>query len=517
MSPVDLRDLWERSRSLPGTKEERDAVWWDAVRQHAEGGDLLAYALYVHGHIPMFQQIAFSRHAYLIASQWERSNQTATVAPPRHGKTKLMNWEMEMWIGMETERCHTDPSHPVPTCLLVMNTAEQAEKECQLIEHTLEYNRRYRQLFPHVKPAKKFGWTKGHFFLDRPTPRDTPTFFACGMFGPIQGMGFRKMGMDDGTDQEDANNPAVIDRQKEFRFGVYADRLDDEHGQVRDILTRWHQKDSFSVLETLSHVDSLVMPALGFWDAHPEHGIKEKALWPEVWPEERLEAIRSQKVAAGEAGLWQLTYMCDPVIAEGALFKRDWLRHEPPPGDLIVVQAVDPAIGTGDRADYFVVATVGLDMRARRFHLLDIYRDRLEAPDQPDAIARQYEKWKPYSIGIESIFFQASLFQALRREGSLPIMEIPRRSGSGGVNKMMRMQSLASRYKEKQVSHPASAPWLEDYEAELMGIQYVDGKDIHKHDDQADAVAMSIDLLSRAMLSGGLNREPIYSDVIYRT
>ncbi|HZK67359.1 MAG TPA: hypothetical protein VFD42_07430, partial [Chloroflexota bacterium] len=487
----------------------------------------LAFALYVHGHIPMFQQIAFSRHAYLIASQWERSRQTATVAPPRHGKTKLMQWEMEMWIGMETEKCHAldgkgnllYPGHPVPTCLYVMNTAEQAEKECQLIEHTLEYNRRYRGLFPHVKPAKKFGWTKGHFFLARSTPRDTPTFQATGMFGPVQGAGFGKMGMDDGTDQQDAASPALIDRQKEFRFGVFADRMDEWHGQVRDILTRWHLNDMFSVLEDMPTVDCLVMPALGFWEAHPEHGITEKALWPEVWPEERPEEKRLEKVSAGQAGLWQLTYMCDPVVAEGAMFKRDWLKdiHASPPEGLIVVQAVDPAIGMTKRADSTVIATVGLDLKARRFHVLDIYHDQLEGPDQPAAIAKQYEKWQPYTVGIESIFYQAALFQTVYREGSTRVSKIERRSGAGGIPKMMRMMGLAVRYKEQQVIHPISAPWLEDYEVELMSIQYIDGKGIHKHEDRADAVEMCIQLLSPLITTGATPQEPIYSDVTVRT
>jgi len=508
---TDLNVLLAAARAAYPDAMAAEAAFMEEVKYRAGRGDLLCYGLWVHGHIPMFQQIAFSRHAYVIASQWEQYERTATVAPPRHGKTKLMQWEMEMWIGRETEKCFLDPSHPVPTCLYLMNTAEQAEKECQLMEHTLEFNKRYKALYPHVKPAKNYGWTKGHFFLTRPTPRDTPTFFACGMFGPIQGMGFLKMGMDDGTDQEDANNPATIERQKDFRFGVFADRLDDKKGQVRDILTRWHQKDSFSVLEQMPDVDCLVMPALGFWEAHPEHGMQDRALWPEVWGEERLEEVRKAKVAAGQAGLWQLTYMCDPVIAEGAIFKRTWLLHSAPPDNMIVVQAVDPAIGTSDRADYFVVATVGLDLKEKRFHILDIYRDRLEAPDQPAAIARCYDKWRPYSIGIETIFYQTALFQTLRREASLPLTEIPRRSGAGGINKMMRMQALANRYQNHLVMHPKEAPWLEDYETELMSVQYVNGKDVHKHEDQPDAVEMCITLLAPLMRSGLADAAPQYA------
>lgn len=508
---TDLNILLAAARAAYPDAMAAEAAFMEEVKYRAGQGDLLCYGLWVHGHVPMFQKIAFSRHAYVIASQWEQHKRTATVAPPRHGKTKLMQWEMEMWIGRETERCFLEPGYPVPTCLYVMNTVGQVEDECQVIEYTLEFNKRYKALYPHVKPAKKYGWTKDKFFLQRPEPRDTPTFQGTGMFGPIQGKGYGKLGMDDGTDQKDAGSPSTIEAQKQFRFGVFADRLDYEYGQVRDILTRWHQDDIFSVLEKQPDVNSLVMPALGYWETHPEHGVTAKALWPEVWTEHRLEVIRLNKVAAGESGLWQLTYMCDPVVAEGALFKRAWLLHEPAPSDMVVVQAVDPAIGQSERADYFVVATVGIDLGQRRFHILDIYRDRIEAPDQPAAIATQYEKWHPFAIGIESIFYQAALFQTLRREGSLPVTEIPRRSGAGGVNKQMRMQGLAGRYKEKQVVHPVSSPWLEDYETELMSVQYVDGKDIHKHEDQCDAVEMCLQLLAPLLRSSLVSEVPQYA------
>lgn len=293
------------------------------LKHNAQHGDLLCYGLYVHGATPIFQAIAYSRHAQVIAAQWEEHPHSATVAPPRHGKTTLMRWEYEQWLGMETEKTFTDPAYPTPTALYVMNTAGQVEDECQVIEYTLEHNKRYRQLFPHVKPAKQFGWTKSQFFLQRPVPRDTPSFVGCGMFGPIQGKGFRKLGMDDGTDQKDAGSPPVIEEQKRFRFGVFADRMDDENGTVRDILTRWHEKDIFSVLERISTVNSLVMPALGYWGP-------DEPLWPEVWGKKRLEAKRQETLDAGQAYLWPLTWLCSPQVATGDMYKRVWFVYGSP-------------------------------------------------------------------------------------------------------------------------------------------------------------------------------------------
>lgn len=496
---------------------EANAQWDMVLKYYAQRGDVLAYGLYVHGyHVPILAKLAFSRHAYLMACAMEQSSRTAFVCPPRHGKTTLMRWENELWLGMETEKCFADPSHPVPSALYVMNTADQAEKECMEVQHTLEYNRRYKGMFPHVKLDRKWGVTKGHFFLHRTIPRDVPSYFVCGQFGPIQGFGFGKMTMDDGTDQGDANSPSKIEQQKQFRFGVFADRLDDAGGQVRDVSTRWLQNDTFAVLEQMPGVYTIVMPILDYWIDHPEHGIKDRALWPEVWPEKRIEGVRQEKIAEGQAGLWELTYMCRPQLAEGGLFKREWIVRGKVPDDLFIIQTVDPASGTGDRADYTVVATVGLHRPSRKFYVLDILRSRVQGPDQPGYIRDAYNAWHPAYVGIESIFYQSTLLQYMRRQGELPLREIPRRSGSDVGKKMIRLAGLAARYKEKQVLLPdTDLPWIDDYITEACAINFTNSdKGTHAHDDQVDAVSMAIDILSGSM--GMQSQEPQYFPFSHR-
>ncbi len=201
---------------------------------------------------------------------------------------------------------------------------------------------------------------------------------------------------------------------------------------------------------------------------------------------------------------------------------------------IVIAQAVDPAEGLGDRADYTAIATVGLDMATRRFHILDVFRDRVDTTAQPAVVTAEYQKWAGpnfYRVGIETIFYQADLFRHLVIENLVPLKEIPRRSGTGStsMNKFLRLVGLAGRYTRPggtQILHPGrqddgvwlpdygNHPWLEAYEEELCAIGYVDGKEKHAHDDMADAVAMAVDMLAALLLGQYQAQKPRFIPVV---
>ncbi len=181
----------------------------------------------------------------------------------------------------------------------------------------------------------------------------------------------------------------------------------------------------------------------------------------------------------------------------------------------LVAQAVDPAVGLSERADFFAMATGCLDFATRRFHLLDMHRGRYETTEQPQIVTEEYRKWAGpnfYCVGVESLFAQSDLFKHLRQERLVPIKEIPRRSGTGtvGMSKYFRLLGLAGRYERKQIVHPRSAPWLEDFETELCGVNYVDGKPTHAHEDMVDSWAMCVELLAARLLSTSTDQAPQY-------
>lgn len=320
---LDLAVLLRRARECSEDPAEREQFFWSAVEESARGGDLLAYGLFVHGdQAEELKLLALSRHARVIALDCEGSRLTAHILPPEHGKSALARWEAEMWLGVETVRAFADPGHTVPSAHYIMNTAAQAEKQVMEIENTIERNRRYRLLFPGVKPDKRLGWTKDHFFLQRPRSRPDPSLQGCGMFGPIQGSRVGLQLVDDPTDQQDARSDQLMRSQTQWLMGTAADRL--LRGGIRRFrFTRWSDKDCFSAISRVSGMTVRVMPALDYWGPG-------QALWPEVWSRERLDAKRQELIDAGQAYLWQLTFMCDPRVASGEMFRRVWFVYGAP-------------------------------------------------------------------------------------------------------------------------------------------------------------------------------------------
>lgn len=325
---VWLLDLWRRAREAHGARANEAFV---AELRRLAPTDLLAYGLYVHGHEhPVMRRIAFARHAHVMAATMERHRQTQRIAAPEHCKTILSRWKTEQWLGVETERAFRGEAAP-PAALYLMNTSEQAQKQCMTIAATLESNPRYRVLFPRVAPDMAHGWTKDTLFLKRPYARPDPSLLATGIFGPYQGFRFGLELVDDPTDQEDARSEATMQKQRERFAGTLLDRLTEE-GECHVSSTRWGKRDIPEMLLRNDEWVSEVMPCYGYWQAHPEWAHlwegqpAPRALWPEVWPEARLERKRREKELTENAALWQLAYMCSPVQAEGELFKRQWLR-----------------------------------------------------------------------------------------------------------------------------------------------------------------------------------------------
>lgn len=197
---------------------------------------------------------------------------------------------------------------------------------------------------------------------------------------------------------------------------------------------------------------------------------------------------------------------------------------------IIVAQAVDPNAGLSERADFFAMVTGALDTAKRKFYLLDCHQGRYDTTEQPHVVTEQYRKWaRPsgaefYRVGIETIFYQTDLFRHLYNDGIVPLHKIDRRSGTGSasVSKMMRILGLAGRYQRGDIIHPGllkdglwlpdygSCPWLEGFEAELLSLSWLDGKEQHAHDDRADAWAMCVDMLS-AFLVSAYDAAPVYS------
>ncbi len=207
---------------------------------------------------------------------------------------------------------------------------------------------------------------------------------------------------------------------------------------------------------------------------------KGELLFPEKFPAEQLQEERRRMGSSGYAAQHQQ----EPTPDGGGAFKKQWFKYYQRVGewvelfdggervrrimfsDLWIFVTADLALSLRDEACYTVIATWGVTS-VNDLLLLDLWRDRAEAPDVKHQIWNTYRRDNPSFIGVEKAHYGAALIQDLRREG-LPIRElIPDK------DKLTRAMPMSVRYEGGYqnpggVFHPRSAPWLADFESELL-------------------------------------------------
>jgi predicted phage terminase large subunit-like protein len=141
---------------------------------------------------------------------------------------------------------------------------------------------------------------------------------------------------------------------------------------------------------------------------------------------------------------------------------------------------VDLATSTKTSADFTVATTIGIDKKDR-IYVLDVVRDKVEAPEIISLLEKVNEKWQPEKIGIESAGFQLALIQIIRRQTSLPIVKL-----KADKDKLSRALPLSAKMEASMVFFANDSLWYSELEKELL--QFPSGE----HDDQVDSLAYAV-------------------------
>ena len=148
---------------------------------------------------------------------------------------------------------------------------------------------------------------------------------------------------------------------------------------------------------------------------------------------------------------------------------------------------VDLATSTRSRADYTVIATVGIDAQQNIF-ILNIHRGRWEWPDAYEAIVQEVLAQKVGLLGVETAGFQLSSFQELIRDSrlkSLAIFPVPVNS-----DKVSRSLLVSARAANAKLYYARGSGWAETLISEF--VNFPGGR----HDDIVDAVCGCVELLN---------------------
>lgn len=218
--------------------------------------------------------------------------------------------------------------------------------------------------------------------------------------------------------------------------------------------------------------------------------------------------LEELEVAKREIGsfLYSQEYEAEFVEAKGGIFHPEWFRYyttgsklgydeagyektiqtlTSDVGELEMescrrITTVDLATSTKESADYTVVTTIAISPQQDIF-VLEVNRQRLEAPQVLKLLQDTYDKWQPEVIGIERAGYQLAFVQIARQQTALPIREL-----RADKDKLSRALPLSAKMEAGQVYFPKYAEWYLELEKELL--QFPAGE----HDDQVDSLAYAI-------------------------
>jgi predicted phage terminase large subunit-like protein len=249
-------------------------------------------------------------------------------------------------------------------------------------------------------------------------------------------------------------------------------------GAIIVIGTRWHESDLSGWILREHAADGWVvvsLPAI----AEPGDALgrpEGQPLWPSKFPLEALTRIREAIGSSAFASLYQQR----PVAAEGAIFRKDWLRtYTEQPECYRIIFSLDCAFKTGASNDYSVIAVWGEGKSG--YFLLDVVRERLDFPALMSRTIAKATFWNPHAVLIEDAASGQSLLQSLQLETRLPLLPV-RPLG----DKASRASAISPLFESGRVFMPQQAHWLSDFVDELTSFPAA------PHDDMVDATTQAL-------------------------
>ena len=348
---------------------------------------------------------------------------------PRHGKSELISYLAPAWfLG----------KYPHKKVIMASHTADLAVDFGRRVRN-LVADEKYKDIFPQIelqqdsKSASRWGTNfKGEYF-------------AIGVGGALAGRGADLFIIDDPHSEQEAKQmrPEVFLPAWEWFQSGPIQRLM-PGGAIIVVMTRWSKLDLTAqiVNHMVKNEDADQWEVVEFPAILPSG----KALWPDFWPVEELEA----KKVGMDPRYWQAQYMQDPTAEEGALIKREWWQiwdKDSPPECEFIIMSLDAAQEANNRADYNALTTWGVfqneETNVYNIILLNSVKKRMEFPELKAMVLEEYKEWEPDAFIVEKKSNGSALYQELRRMG-VPVSEFTPGKGQDKIARVNAVSDLFS-------------------------------------------------------------------------
>lgn len=213
-------------------------------------------------------------------------------------------------------------------------------------------------------------------------------------------------------------------------------------------------------------------------------------LWPEMYSEKRLRAIRQDFAEQGILDVYGQEYLNDPIDETTAYFrKEDFLPMREQDFETLKTYyaAGDLAITDNKKSAYTAMPVGGLDSKGT-LHMVDMRRGRWDGLKISDEMFSIQERWNPAIFRLESENIAKSigpfLYDRMGRVHNGKLQEYINLDAKPPTkDKVARAQSIRAMMRAGRVRFDKEASWYPDFEEELLHFPK------WPYNDQVDAFA----------------------------
>lgn len=390
--------------------------------------------------------------------------------PPRSMKTITISIAFAAWV------LGHDPTRRI----MCVTYSQDVAKAQALLFGRIVREAWYRRIFPACRPtvpnrAMEWQTSAGGYRL------------ATSIDGSVLGRGADIIILDDPNKGQEIYSKVARERVRNAWDHTISTRLNHpRQSAIICVMQRLHADDLAGHLLEQEQWTSLTLPARAVRDEQWDlgHGLMHSRAQDEpIQPSRMGHAELDKQRRRMGATAFSAQYQQQPVPDDGVVIRRGWLRYyEAPPEQFdTVLVSWDTASTLSENADWSVGTVWG--MAGGEIHLLDVIRERLEAPDLRHRIEAVHRDVKADITLIEDADLGRGIAQDLRRSSGYCRPRLVRPT----IDKLARMQARSVMFETGKVLFPREAPWLAIYLDELLGFPN------RRHDDQVDSTSQALD------------------------